>query len=66
MLIKRVWWQKCQVPEEVLNFDFGQFCDDDFENYIVIKIKKIYSKPNDMQMNLYSDRNNNAVSVNWH
>ena len=38
-----------EVPEEVLNFDFGQFCDDDFENYIIDKDKKIYSKPNYMQ-----------------
>lgn len=56
-----------EVPEEVLNFDFGQFCDDDFENYIIDKDKKIYSKPNDMQDRspIFYDENNNAVSVNY-
>lgn len=56
-----------EVPEEVLNFDFGQFCDDDFENYIIDKDKKIYSKPNDMQdrSSIFYDENNNAVSVNY-
>lgn len=56
-----------EVPEEVLNFDFGQFCDDDFENYIIDKDKKIYSKPNDMQDRspIFFDENNNAVSVNY-
>lgn len=56
-----------EVPEEVLNFDFGQFCDDDFENYIIDKDKKIYFKPNDMQDRspVFYDENNNAVSVNY-
>ena len=56
-----------EIPEEVLNFDFGQFCDDDFENYIIDKDKKIYSKPNDMQDKspIFDDKNNNAISVNY-
>ena len=56
-----------EVSKEVLNFDFGQFCDDDFENYIIDKDKKIYSKPNDMQDRspIFFDENNNAVSVNY-
>lgn len=56
-----------EIPEEVLNFDFGQFCDDDFENYIIDKDKKIYSKPNDMQDRspIFTDESNNAVSVNY-
>ena len=56
-----------EVPEEVLNFDFGQFCDDDFENYIIDKDKKIYSKPNDMQDRspVFFDKNNNGLSVNY-
>ena len=56
-----------EIPEEVLNFDFGQFCDDDFENYIIDKDKKIYSKTDDMQYRspIFFDENNNAVSVNY-
>lgn len=56
-----------EIPEEVLNFDFGQFCDDDFENYIIDKDKKMYYKPNDMQDRspVFYDENNNAVSVNY-
>lgn len=56
-----------EIPEEVLNFDFGQFCDDDFENYIIDKDKKIYSKPNDMQDRspVFFDKNNNGLSVNY-
>lgn len=56
-----------KVPEEVLNFDFGQFCDDDFKDYIIDKDKKIYSKPNDMldKSPIFTDENNNAVSVNY-
>lgn len=56
-----------EVPEEVLNFDFGQFCDDDFENYIIDKDKVIYHKPNDMQDRspVFFDNNNNGLSVNY-
>ena len=56
-----------EIPEEVLNFDFGQFCDDDFENYIIDKDKMMYYKPNDMQDRspVFYDENNNAVSVNY-
>lgn len=66
-LLKKYGGKVPEIPEEVLNFDFGQFCDDDFENYIIDKDKKIYSKPNDMQDRspVFYDENNNAVSVNY-
>lgn len=56
-----------EIPEEVLNFDFSQFCDDDFENYIIDKDKKIYHKPDDMQDRspVFFDKNNNGLSVNY-
>ena len=66
-LLKKYGGKVPEIPEEVLNFDFGKFCDDDFENYIIDKDKMIYSKPNDMQDRspVFYDENNNAVSVNY-
>ena len=66
-LLKKYGGKVPEVPEEVLNFDFGKFCDDDFNNYIIDKDKKIYYKPNDMQDRspVFYDENNNAVSVNY-
>ena len=66
-LLRRYGGKVPEIPEEVLNFDFGQFCDDDFENYIIDKDKKMYYKPNDMQDRspVFYDENNNAVSVNY-
>ena len=56
-----------EIPEEVLNFDFGQFCDDDFENYIIDKDKVIYFKPDDMldRSPVFPDDNDNGLSVNY-
>lgn len=58
-----------EIPEEVLNFDFGQFCDDDFENYIIDKDKVIYYKPDDEfgipKEPVFTDDNNNGLSVNY-
>lgn len=66
-LLRKYGGKVPEIPEEVLNFDFGQFCDDDFENYIIDKDKKMYYKPNDMQDRspVFYDENNNAVSVNY-
>ena len=66
-LLRKYGGKVPEIPEEVLNFDFGQFCDDDFENYIIDKDKKIYSKPNDMQDKspIFFDKNNNGLSVNY-
>ena len=66
-LLRKYGGKVPEIPEEVLNFDFGQFCDDDFENYIIDKDKKIYHKPDDMQDRspVFYDENNNAVSVNY-
>ena len=66
-LLKKYGGKVPEIPEEVLNFDFGQFSDDDFNQYIIDKDKKIYSKPNDMQDRspIFYDENNNAVSVNY-
>lgn len=66
-LLRKYGGKVPEIPEEVLNFDFGQFCDDDFENYIIDKDKKIYSKPNDMQDRspIFFDNNNNGLSVNY-
>lgn len=66
-LLKKYGGKVPEIPEEVLNFDFGQFCDDDFENYIIDKDKMMYYKPNDMQDRspVFYDENNNAVSVNY-
>lgn len=66
-LLKKYGGKVPEIPKEVLNFDFGQFSDDDFNQYIIDKDKKIYSKPNDMQDRspVFYDENNNAVSVNY-
>lgn len=66
-LLKKYGGKVPEIPEEVLNFDFGQFSDDDFNQYIIDKDKKIYSKPNDMldKSPIFADENNNAVSVNY-
>ena len=66
-LLKKYGGKVPEIPEEVLNFDFGQFCDDDFKDYIIDKDKKIYSKPNDVldKSPIFADENNNAVSVNY-
>lgn len=68
-LLKKYGGKVPEIPEEVLNFDFGQFCDDDFENYIIDKDKVIYYKPNDefgiTRSPVFYDENNNAVSVNY-
>ena len=66
-LLKKYGGKVPEIPEEVLNFDFGKFCDDDFENYIIDKDKMMYYKPNDMQDRspVFYDENNNAVSVNY-
>ena len=66
-LLRKYGGKVPEIPEEVLNFNFGQFCDDDFENYIIDKDKKMYYKPNDMQDRspVFYDENNNAVSVNY-
>ena len=65
-LLKKYGGKVPEIPEEVLNFDFGQFCDDDFNNYIIDKDKVIYFKPNDMQDRspVFYDKNNNGLSVN--
>ena len=47
-LLKKYGGKVPEIPEEVLNFDFGQFCDDDFKDYIIDKDKVIYFKPDDM------------------
>ena len=68
-LLKKYGGKVPEIPEEVLNFDFGQFSDDNFNQYIIDKDKKIYSKPNDMldivKEPLFTDENNNALSVNY-
>lgn len=66
-LLRKYGGKVPEIPEEVLNFDFGQFCDDDFENYIIDKDKKIYHKPDDMQDRspVFFDKNNNGLSVNY-
>ena len=65
-LLKKYGGKVPEIPEEVLNFDFGQFCDDDFKDYIIDKDKVIYFKPNDMQDRspVFYDKNNNGLSVN--
>lgn len=56
-----------EIPEEVLNFDFGQFCDNDFEHYIIDKDKMIYFKPDDMldRTPAFTDENGYGLSVNY-
>ena len=66
-LLRKYGGKVPEIPEEVLNFDFGKFCDDDFKDYIIDKDKKIYSKTDDMQYRspIFTDENNNAVSINY-
>ena len=68
-LLKKYGGKVPEIPEEVLNFDFGQFCDDDFKNYIIDKDKKIYCKPDDEfgipREPVLTDENNNALSFNY-
>ena len=66
-LLRKYGGKVPEIPEEVLNFDFGQFCDDDFKDYIIDKDKKIYSKPNDIldRSPIFFDKNNNGLSVNY-
>lgn len=68
-LLKKYGGKVPEIPEEVLNFDFGQFCDDDFENYIIDKDKVIYYKPDDEfgipKEPVFTDDNNNGLSVNY-
>ena len=56
-----------EVPEEVLNCDFSQFCDDDSKDYIIDKDKVIYFKPDDMldRSPVFPDDNDNGLSVNY-
>ena len=66
-LLRKYGGKVPEIPEEVLNFDFGQFSDDDFDQYIIDKDKKIYSKPDDMldRSPVFFDKNNNGLSVNY-
>ena len=66
-LLKKYGGKVPEIPEEVLNFDFGQFCDDDFKNYIIDKDKVIYFKPDDMgdRSPVFPDDNDNGLSVNY-
>lgn len=68
-LLKKYGGKVPEIPEEVLNFDFGQFCDDDFKDYIIDKDKKIYCKPDDEfgipREPVLTDENNNALSFNY-
>ena len=66
-LLKKYGGKVPEIPEEVLNFDFGQFSDDDFNQYIIDKDKKIYSKPDDMldRSPVFPDDNDNGLSVNY-
>lgn len=69
-LLKKYGGKVPEIPEEVLNFDFGQFCDDDFENYIIDKDKVIYCKPDDEfgipKEPVFTDDNNNGLSVDYY
>lgn len=66
-LLRKYGGKVPEIPKEVLNFDFGQFSDDDFNQYIIDKDKKIYSKPDDMldRSPVFFDKNNNGLSVNY-
>ena len=66
-LLKKYGGKVPEIPEEVLNFDFGQFCDDDFKDYIIDKDKVIYFKPDDMldRSPVFPDDNDNGLSVNY-
>lgn len=69
-LLKEYGGKVPEIPEEVLNFDFGQFCDDDFKIYIIDKDKVIYCKPDDEfgipKEPVFTDDNNNGLSVNYY
>lgn len=69
-LLKKYGGKVPEIPEEVLNFDFGQFCDDDFKDYIIDKDKVIYYKPDDefgiTRSPIFYDENNNALSFNYY
>lgn len=66
-LLKKYDGKVPEIPEEVLNFDFSQFCDDDFKDYIIDKDKVIYYKPDDMldRSPVFPDDNDNGLSVNY-
>lgn len=66
-LLKKYGGKVPEIPEEVLNFDFSQFCDDDFKDYIIDKDKVIYYKPDDMldRSPVFPDDNDNGLSVNY-
>ena len=68
-LLKKYGGKVPEIPEEVLNFDFGQFCDDDFKDYIIDKDKVIYFKPDDEfgipREPVFPDDNDNGLSVNY-
>lgn len=66
-LLKKYGGKVPEIPEDVLNFDFGQFCDDDFKDYIIDKDKVIYYKPDDMldRSPVFPDDNDNGLSVNY-
>lgn len=66
-LLKKYGGKVPEIPEEVLNFDFGQFCDNDFEHYIIDKDKMVYFKPDDMldRSPVFPDDNDNGLSVNY-
>lgn len=69
-LLKEYGGKVPEIPEEVLNFDFGQFCDDDFKIYIIDKDKVIYCKPDDEfgipKEPVFTDDNNNGLSVDYY
>ena len=66
-LLRKYGGKVPEIPEEVLNFDFGQFCDDDFKDYIIDKDKVIYFKPDDMldRSPVFPDDNDHGLSVNY-
>lgn len=66
-LLKKYGGKVPKIPEEVLNFDFGQFCDNDFEHYIIDKDKMIYIKPDDVldRTSLFTDENGDGLSANY-
>ena len=66
-LLKKYGGKVPEIPEEVLNFDLGQFCDDDFKDYSIDKDKVIYYKPDDMldRSPVFPDDNDNGLSVNY-
>ena len=66
-LLKKYGGKVPEIPKEVLNFNFGQFCDNDFKDYIIDKDKVIYYKPDDMldRSPVFPDDNDNGLSVNY-